>query len=198
MIEIQSDIEVARRKLWALADPQQLAFGISGALNDVGYIIRNEVRGSLEQKFTLRNNWVKQGISVSPSTKQNLSVRVYSRDLFMGLQEFGGSKNPLKQYLAIPTSLVRRTKRELIRKSDRPKALGERLEVLELFGHKWLALKRTRVVRSGSKLRLMYLLIPRASIKARLGLVETAQRVLQREFGPALSRRVQRAIATAR
>ena len=45
---------------------------------------------------------------------------------------------------------------------------------------------------------LMYLLIPRASIKARLGLVETATRVLQREFGPALSRRVQRAIATAR
>jgi hypothetical protein len=108
-MNIQSNIKQAVAKLQSITDAKQLPFAIARALTVTARDVQDEVRNNLAQRFTLRNNWVRQGIQIQRATKQNLEAMVFSRDAFMGLQEVGGAKSPLGNYLAVPTSLVRRT-----------------------------------------------------------------------------------------
>ena len=126
-----------------------------------------EVRAAMPQRFVLRSNWIVQGIRVDKATKQKLEASVYSRDKFMGLQEYGGPKHPHGNNLAVPTSLVRRSPKDRIRRSETPKALGDRVEVVQVGGRKFLALKKRRKGAGKNMLRLMYLLIPRAQLQER-------------------------------
>jgi len=123
-MNIQSNIKQAVAKLQSITDAKQLPFAIARALTVTARDVQDEVRNNLAQRFTLRNNWVRQGIQIQRATKQNLEAMVFSRDAFMGLQEVGGAKSPLGNYLAVPTSLVRRTPKDMIRKADRPKSLS--------------------------------------------------------------------------
>ena len=132
------------------------------------------------------------------ATKENLTATVYSRDKFMGLQEIGGTKGPLRNYLAVPTRMVKRTPTDMIRKADRPKALGDKVEVVDYKGHKYLALKKGRKGNSGNQMRLLYLLIPRADIKKRLGLGDDAIKVARARFSQNLKDAMQFAMRTAR
>lgn len=197
-ISVHTDINRALSQLQTIAEAQQFRFAVAKALTNTAYDVQREVRKNMPQRFTIRKQWVVQGIKVDKATKQNLSARIYSRDKFMGLQEIGGPKSPLHQYLAVPTSMVKRTKRDLIAKSDRPKNLGARAEVIDFEGHKWLALKRPREGANGQRLRLLYLLVPRASIKKRLGLGEDAERITRARFGENLRAAIEFAMRTAR
>lgn len=197
-MNIQSDIKQAVAKLQSITDAKQLPFAIARALTVTARDVQDEVRNNLTQRFTLRNNWVRQGIQIQRATKQNLEAMVFSRDAFMGLQEVGGAKSPLGNYLAVPTSLVRRTPKDMIRKADRPKSLGNKAEVIEFMGRKWLALKRSRKGRNKNDLRLMYLLVPRADIEPRLKLRDDGLRVSQAVFQRRLQESLELALRTAR
>jgi hypothetical protein len=197
-MNIQSDIKQAVAKLQSITDAKQLPFAIARALTVTARDVQDEVRNNLAQRFTLRNNWVRQGIQIQRATKQNLEAMVFSRDAFMGLQEVGGAKSPLGNYLAVPTSLVRRTPKDMIRKADRPKSLGNKAEVIEFMGRKWLALKRSRKGRNKNDLRLMYLLVPRADIEPRLKLRDDGLRVSQAVFQRRLQESLELALRTAR
>lgn len=197
-MNIQSNIKQAVVKLQSITDAKQLPFAIARALTVTARDVQDEVRNNLTQRFTLRNNWVRQGIQIQRATKQNLESMVFSRDAFMGLQEVGGAKSPLGNYLAVPTSLVRRTPKDMIRKADRPKSLGNKAEVIEFMGRKWLALKRSRKGRNKNDLRLMYLLVPRADIEPRLKLRDDGLRVSQAVFERRLQESLELALRTAR
>ncbi|MCE2830535.1 MAG: hypothetical protein LW709_02705 [Oxalobacteraceae bacterium] len=197
-MNIQSNIKQAVAKLQSITDAKQLPFAIARALTVTARDVQDEVRNNLAQRFTLRNNWVRQGIQIQRATKQNLEAMVFSRDAFMGLQEVGGAKSPLGNYLAVPTSLVRRTPKDMIRKADRPKSLGNKAEVIEFMGRKWLALKRSRKGRNKNDLRLMYLLVPRADIEPRLKLRDDGLRVSQAVFQRRLQESLELALRTAR
>ena len=197
-MNIQSNIKQAAAKLQSITDAKQLPFAIARALTVTARDVQDEVRNNLTQRFTLRNNWVRQGIQIQRATKQNLESMVFSRDAFMGLQELGGAKSPLGNYLAVPTSLVRRTPKDMIRKADRPKSLGDKVEIIEFRGRKWLALKRSRKGRNKNDLRLMYLLVPRADIEPRLKLRDDGLRVSQAVFQRRLQESLELALRTAR
>ena len=197
-MNIQSNIKQAVAKLQSITDAKQLPFAIARALTVTARDVQDEVRNNLTQRFTLRNNWVRQGIQIQRATKQNLESIVFSRDAFMGLQELGGAKSPLGNYLAVPTSLVRRTPKDMIRKSDRPKSLGDKVGIIEFRGRKWLALKRSRKGRNKTELRLMYLLVPRADIEPRLKLRDDGLRVSQAVFERRLQESLELALRTAR
>ena len=197
-MNIQSNIKQAVAKLQSITDAKQLPFAIARALTVTARDVQDEVRNNLTQRFTLRNNWVRQGIQIQRATKQNLESIVFSRDAFMGLQELGGAKSPLGNYLAVPTSLVRRTPKDMIRKADRPKSLGDKVEMIEFRGRKWLALKRSRKGRNKTELRLMYLLVPRADIEPRLKLRDDGLRVSQAVFERRLKESLELALRTAR
>ena len=116
----------------------------------------------------------------------------------MDLQETGGTKDPIGNYLAIPSRLVRRTPKDLVRKADKPRSLGDRASIVEYKGNKFLALKNPRKAANGQRLRFMYLLVPRASMKERLKLHDDARRVIAQRFPINLQAAIAAAMRTAR
>lgn len=182
VITVESDLRRAIEQLRSLAALKQVQFATAKALTLTAVEVQRQVRAEMPARFTIRRQWIVNGIRVEKATKANLVATVFSRDAFMGLQEFGGQKDPRKRFIAIPTKAVRRTKSDIIAKSDRPQNLGARAEVIEYKGNKWLALKRARSGRSGNELRLLYLLVPRAQLHERLGLREIGTRVTRERF----------------
>lgn len=197
-ISVETDIATAIKKLQTMTEMQQFKFAVAKALTQTAVDVQNEVRRNMPNRFILRRQWVVQGIRVDKATKENLEARVYSRDKFMALQESGGTKGALRNYIAIPTSMVKRTKTDIIAKSDRPSSLGDKVSVIELNGHKWLALKKARKGANGQKLKLLYLLIPRAQMKAKLGLEKDGVRVVRANFSKNLQAALDYAVSTAR
>ena len=195
---ITSNIDQSLKQLDAIVRPDQLRYSIKLALDTTAKELQSSVREALPQRFTLRNNWVRGGILTKFATKQDLSATVFSRDEFMGLQETGGTKNPLGNYLAIPTSMVRRTPRQMIRRADRPRALGDKAELIDFEGRKWLALKRPRKAANGQRLRLLYLMVPRASLKPRFMLEKDGDRLVAARFPVNLAAAIERAMRSAR
>ena len=197
-MQAYSDIARAAAKIRAATEAGQLNFAISKAINATVKEVQAAVRAAMPKRFILRSQWIVQGIRLEFSNKRKLEGMVYSRDKFMGLQEWGGTKTPFGNYLAIPTSLVRRTPRDKIRKADRPKELGDKAEVVTVGRRRYIALKKPRIGASGNKLRLMYILIPQASIKKRLGLQDDGKRVSRENFMRHLDAAIDHAMRTAR
>jgi len=197
-LSIQSDIDNAISQMQTICAPGQLAFAVSRALTQTAKDVQAEVRANMPGRFTLRRNWIVQGIMVKFATKANLEAIVYSRDDFMRAQEYGGTKDPRGNYLAIPTSLVRRTPKDVIRRADRPRALGDKAEVVEVNGNKFLALKRPRRGANGNMLRFMYLLVDRAQIDQRLKLNDDGRRVAAANFQQNLLDAIEFAMRTRR
>lgn len=198
IISVQTDIEKAIKQLQSITEKEQFRFAVAKALTKTAVDVQREVRKNMPSRFILRRQWIVQGIQIERATKQNLTASVYSRDKFMKLQETGGPKNPLRNYIAIPTSMVKRTKTDLIARSDRPGALGDKAEIIELNGHKWLALKKARKAAGGQRLKLLYLLVPRAQMKERLGLAKDGERIARARFVENLRDALEQAVRTAR
>ena len=199
MFDVTSDITRAMAQLKSLAEASQFKFAVAKALTQTAYEVQAEVKRNMPGRFTLRRQWIVQGMRVERATKTDLVATVYSRDKFMGFQEFGGPKSPLRNYIAVPTKAVRRTKTQMISKADRPKSLGDKVEIVEVNGDKYLALKkRNRVGASGNKLRLLYLLIPRAQMHERLMLRQDGERIARARFLPNLQRAIDEAVRSAR
>ena len=197
-ITVASEIEKAVRQLKTIAEERQFKFSVAKALTNTAVEVQKEVRKNMPQRFTIRRQWVVNGIKMERATKDNLTATVYSRDKFMGLQELGGPKSPLRNYLALPTSMVRRTKTDVIKMADRPKNLGDKVEIVEIEGRKWLALKRPRKAANGQRLKLLYLLVPRARLQKRLGLGDDAIKISKQRFTENLRAAMEFALRTAR
>jgi hypothetical protein len=197
-ITIQSNMGDAIAQMQAITDASQLRFALARALTVTAADIQQEVRRNIPGRFNLRRQWIVQGIRIDRATKANLEARVYSRDDFMRLQETGGDKTPRGNYVAVPTKLVRRTAKDIIRKADRPRALGDRAEVVDFKGNKFLALKRPRKGNGDQRLRFLYLLVPRADIDQRLKLREDGVRIARERFGQNLQASIDLAMRTAR
>lgn len=201
-ISVQSEIEQALMQLQSLAEAKNFRFAVAKSLTNVAQEIQAEVVGNMPNRFTLRRTWIQKGIRVIPATKEALESTVYSRDSqFMDIQETGGAKTPTKRrYLMVPTSLVRRTKTDLIKRSDKPKSLyaAGKVDVVEVKGEKFLALKRPRKGNNDQRLRLLYLMIPVARIQSRLGLREDGQRIAKARFTEILQANLAAAVAQSR
>lgn len=198
MLSVQSDLLKAMAKLRSITEAQQLRFATAKALTQTAVEVQTEVRANMPGRFTLRRQWIVQGIRITPASKADLTATIYSRDKFMGLQEAGGVKSPLRNYIAVPTRAVKRTKTDMIRKADRPAALGDKAGIVEVNGNKFLALKKARRGKSGAPLRLLYLLVPRARLQARLGLSKDGMRVARQKFTANLQRALADAVRSAR
>ena len=189
---------------WSKAIVDQLPFAASQALNDMAYKTRDATRAQMVSRFTIRRPWVVNQVDVlQKANKASLTATVGPKPAasFLNLQELGGVKLPHNRFVAIPTSLVRRTKTQLISKSDKPAQLGDKVFVEQYKGNYWLALKGVKGARqrgNNSNLRFLYLLAPKADIKPRLGLHEIGMPIVQRDFQSALIQRLEAAIASAR
>lgn len=148
----------------------ELRFGIAKGLTDLADAARNDFVKDLPDKFTLRTQWWKPrgkyGFNVKMATKESQSAEIYTRAPWMNLQEQGGTRTGHGHRLAIPTKEVRRTKRELIVKSQKPAGLTKAFPIKLKSGKSMLAMRIGRG--KNARLKFMYTLSQTAQIKPTL------------------------------
>lgn len=180
---------------------KQVRFALAVTLTAVAKEAQDAVVTDIESTFTVRNNWDKpsnaMGVKVLPASKHDLSAAVATRADWLNLHEEGGTKKPAGRNLAIPTQNVRRTKRDLIQKSQRPKALrGKRTFVLQTKNGPVLYQRKGKGKRS--QIVALYRLKPSARIKKQSTVAEPTLRVFGRRFDAIFERELTKALATAR
>ena len=213
-MSVKSDLARALKQLDTLSS-KQFPFTIAKALTQTGKDVQAEVQRNMPQRFTLRRNWIMKGIRIMPATKQNLEVVIYSRDSsFMGRQEDGGEKTPMQpggKYIAVPMN-VRRTKTQIIAKSDQPGNLKNSFILTAKDGRKYIAVRmgaRAAMNRGSAgnqansrggkgEVVLMYELVKSAHIKPRLGLADDGTRIAKQNFVKNLYAAAAEAMRTAR
>lgn len=211
-VSVQSNIEAAMRQLQTIAEAKQFRFAVAKALTTTAADVQKEVRKNMPERFTLRRQWVVQGIRFEKATKENLTATVYSKDVFMGRQETGGTKTPkFDNHLAIPMRAVRRTKSAMINPADLPANLGK-AEFTVKRGKKEATRRGAggsvfKIVSGGrtflcrrrnGKVELLYMLVSKAQVKKRLGLGDDGMRVARAKFSQNLQDAIEYAVRTAR
>lgn len=202
-----------RRKLQTITEQKQFRFAVAKALTNTAQQVRAEVQKNMRTRFSIRREWVIKGIRVQPATKSDLMAVVYSKDDFMGRQEYGTDKRPKHdKYLAIPMKAVRRSKSDIIRAVDLPNNLGKAQATMfrggkskdikgaggtvffmKISGKLYLCRRR-----KGKDVEKMYLLVPRAKIPKRLGLEQDAMAISAKNFKQNLHDSLEYAIKTAK
>ena len=197
---IEVDITRGIKKLDNL-EKKQLPFAMAKALTDTANDARDHyVDNILGQKYTLRGKWYKArtrfGFNVKKATKHDLTAVVYTRADWMRLHEKGGIKKPQSTHLAIPTELIRRSKKTgKISKAMRPKqvmASGKGF-IANKGGQKMIMRRRTKKI-----VEPIYLLERQARIKPTMDFKRSITSVVRRKFPWQFNRAMRYAMATAR
>lgn len=180
----------------------QANFALAKSLTLTATQGKEKILKSLNETFTIRNKWSTNGpyaIKVKPATKSNLRAEVGTNADWLLKHEDGGDKTPKGNDLAIPTVNVRRTKRDLIQKAQRPGALRGKGDVVIAFKSgkgKGLFVRRGRG--KNKQLVLLYVLEPKARIKKQSTVLEPAQKTYQRQFNVNFAHCFADALATAK
>lgn len=181
---------------------KQVTFALASTLTAVAKEAQAASISDIGETFTVRNNWVQpsnaMGVKVLPASKQDLSAAVVTRADWLTLHEVGGTKRPEGRNVAIPSDNVRRTKRDLVRRSQRPKALrGKRDVVLPLRrgGH---GLFQRRGKGPRGRLVFLYRLTPSARIRKESTVVEPTARVFEKRFDAIFERKLRQAFRMAK
>lgn len=201
---------------WILRmNADQVPFAFSRALNDTAYGIRHEQRSGMEERFTIRRQWVLSGIQVTKrSTKHDLEAEIAvdeSRD-FLNRFEAGGRVTPRGSRFAIPDE-ARTTKAGVVSSRNRPRSFdfefwGKGPNATVLRGNRRTFMVRRadgtgailqRMGRRGSgKLRTLFTFATSAELPASMEFEVTAERVLQSTFRDNFEMHFDRAMRTAR
>lgn len=175
---------------------KQLPFATALALTRTAQDVQTEERRELAQRFTLRNNWVSNGIRIKAATKANPEAIVFQKDDFMVLQETGGTKHARGKSLAIPEA-ARTNKRGIVTAGNRPNALkGKRgifRKTIRGTDGLWQRRGRKRV-----PIRLLFVFKPSVQVPPRFGFIDTAKRTTEKRLPRQFALAFERAIKTAR
>lgn len=181
---------------------KQVAFALSATLTALAKEAQTASVSSIESTFTVRNNWDKpsnaMGIKALPASKDDLSAAVVTRADWLTGHEEGEDKRPtrLGGNLAIPTEDVRRTKRDIIQRGQRPRALAGKAFVLKTRNGPVLAKWQGRG--KNKRLVILYRLKSHARIRKQSTVVAPTVKVFEKRFNPAFEQQLRKAIATAR
>ncbi|HQT40476.1 MAG TPA: hypothetical protein PK231_13675, partial [Acidocella sp.] len=194
-------------------EDDQLPYTVARALTKTAMQARDEIRAAMPSEFTLRRDWIVNGIDVVMARKDNLEAIVYSRDPFMGRQEYGGEKIPMDggKNIAVPLA-ARPNKGAIIPASLLPSNLGKAEYTISLKSGKEIVRKGTGgsafrlisngktylALRTAAGLQMMYLLVPMTLVKPRLNLTEITLRVVKQRFAQNFFKAANEAMATRR
>lgn len=201
----------ARIKITPVGNPhfdKQTTFALASALTMTAKEIQAADIKAIEGSFNVRSNWDKPsniyGVRVKPATRQKLETWIGTAADWLEkfVREREGAivvKISQGHFVAVPTSNVRRTKREIIRASQRPKALrGKRDIVLPLKSGKGMVLFQAKGRKERGQLVALYILVPTAHIREKDVLFGPAKRVFEKRFAPIYEQQLRKAFATAR
>lgn len=190
MIEVSKDI----RKLFNL--DKQISFATAQALTAVAKEAQTDVIATIEKTFTTRGKWYlpsnKFGIKIKAATKADLTAEVKTAADWLALHETGGVKTPQGKNLAVPTTNVRRTKRQIITKGQRPKNLKRAFIINTRSGPVLFQRKnKTTIV-------ALYDLEPRVKIKKESTVIAPTVETVQKRFDAIFAERLANAVRTAK
>ncbi len=194
---IQVDgIQEATRYLNAL-QRKQIPFATAKALTETASDARDEIVRGLDRKFTLRSMWWKPrtrfGFNIKAAKKTDLEAEVFTRAPWMKLHETGGIKKPAQgKHLAVPSSFVRRNKRNKITTANRPRNLKNSFVGTGKNGQKTIFQRKRKQVIP------MYFLERDAQIRERLQFRDTAQRVVNKRWMRNFNKALDHALRTAK
>jgi hypothetical protein len=150
--------------------------------------------------FTLRGTWFqpnnKFGIKIKPATKDDLSAEVRTMADWLKIHEDGGIKHAASGRLAVPTDNVRRNKRFIIPRNQRPKGLAGKAFVLMTKKGPVLAQRISRGKRKG--LIVLYGLESSARIKKQPTFHDPIQKVVDHSLTKNIEAGIQNALDTMR
>jgi hypothetical protein len=180
---------------------KNVEFGYARGLTQTAQKAQEDITEGIRDKFTVRTRWIekgnKYGIKVTPANKRNLESAVWTRADWLRVHEEGGTKEPTRsKNLTLPTENVKRNKRDLIRKNQRPRNLP-RSFVIKADGGQRLFMQRFGKGKRSST-RVMYVLKPKAKIKKQGTFIEAAQKSVTRNRAEITRRSIDNAMRTMR
>ena len=161
---------------------KNIKFGITLGLNKMSQSIVAIEKQRMESVFTLRNPWVKKGITFTPSHKNQTTpvVIIGHRDDYMVLQETGGIKRPTEggKPIAVPAA-IRKSSTQKITKRNRPRALLANTSAKKRAFIVTFKSGKSAIVRRKTKRRLpldvLYLLPTKTRVGKRLGFEDSVE-----------------------
>jgi hypothetical protein len=179
---------------------KNIQFGTAMGLTQTAKDGQSAVRSALKGTFTLRNSWSepsnKFGIKIKPATKDDLSAEVRTMADWLNIHEEGGIKHAQSGRLAIPTDNVRRNKRLIIPRNQRPKGLARKAFVLMTKKGPVLAQRISRGKRKG--LIVLYGLETSARIKKQSTFYDPIKKVVAARLNINIEAGIQKALDTMR
>jgi hypothetical protein len=186
---------------------KQTTFALAAALTKTAGLGQAASIKAIAGAFQLRTTWSERGpfaVKVRPATKTNLEAWVGTAAEWLEkfVREPAGStviRLPEGEFLAIPTTNVRRTKRDLIRAAQRPRALeGKRdFKVPLRNGRGFLLMQRQGRGRTKRAI-VLYVLVPRARIQERDVLYGPTRIAFEKNFSKIFTAQLEQAFATAK
>jgi hypothetical protein len=172
----------------SLADKLEVPFAAARALTWTAQEAQKAVQADLPERFTIRNRFVQGGIRITPANKQDLTAEVGSITDFMGKHQEGGDKTPRRRHLAIPVD-VKRTKRNIVNKANRPRAVMQKPNVFQAKGAIY-----ERMGKGAYPLKRLYTLTTQARIAPQLKLDETVSKAVGQRFPELFNRSLKAAL----
>jgi hypothetical protein len=187
---------------------KQIRFAIASACTKGAKAVQAADVKAIEGAFTIRTRWDVVGpyaVKVQAAKKDDnpivALVGTGADFIEKFIREPEGStviKLPQGEFIAIPTSNVRRTKRDIIRAMQRPRALRGKDDFVIPLKNGTLGLFQRQGRKGQKKAVLLYRLVKHARIKERDVLFGPAQKTLDAQLLGLYQQGVAQAIATAK
>lgn len=180
---------------------KNIDFGTARGLTRLAKDGQSAVLGALKGNFTLRGSWFQQqnrfGIKIKPATPRDLSSEVRTRADWIEPHETGKDKGAVKgTHVVVPTDQVRRNKRMIIPRNQRPPGLGGKAFVLQTKKGPVLAQRITRGKRKG--LIVLYGLERKVRIKKVDVFEKPIEKVVRRRGERYIGESIEQALRTMR
>lgn len=181
---------------------KQFRFALASALTATAKKAQAATIADIRETFSVRTQWLNptnaMGIKALPASKDDLTAAVATRAEWLVDHESGQDRVPQGHaHRAVPTINVRRTKRQLIQKSQRPRNLKDKAfkVTLKNGGEAIFA----RVGRGKAKrLVMLYYLIKRAQIDKESTVGEQTVKAFDRHFNNEFAARFAAALRSAK
>lgn len=177
---------------------KQVNFGTALGLTNTAKTAQGEVVSTLKSTFTLRGGWFEQsnkfGIKITPARKDKLVAEVKTAADWLEPHEEGRDKTGRGGDLAIPTQEVRRNKRDIISRANRPKGLGPKAFKLMTRRGPVLAQRMKRGSRKG--LIILFGLEKTVKIKQRSTFYKPIKHIVDKNLKENIRSGVMKAFAT--
>jgi len=179
---------------------KNIDFGTAKGLTKTAKQGQSAVVDALQSNFTLRGTWFNQnmrhGIKITPARKDKLQSSVHTLADWLEPHETGKDKTPRGGNLAVPTDQVRRNKRSIIPKGQRPRGLAAKAFVLQTKKGPVLAQRLIKGKRKG--LIILYGLEPQVKIKKRPTFRVPIEKVVKSNLKSNIAEGINDAIRTMR